>query len=256
MMADIGGIQEYARVRQLDTHGEGNPQSNPYGGFYKRSAFAQGQPAPPKRTPRQIKDTAFVMGIPIEEITPRVHEAMTLIMHEMDTIRWQAEVSKKHEAHLMAALDSHDLLPVVSRHAFDQYLSHAAEHVTRTKEPSFLLFVKILGLDDLWQRDGAGLRDGYLVHTAGVIRSCLDEVDVVGALDHGEFGVILNLYQEEAVTTKAEAMNELMRKIPFVMAEEEYPITAVWGMLEIVANGQPDQLLLAASEKARSSQPA
>ncbi|MBT7954484.1 MAG: GGDEF domain-containing protein [Rhodospirillaceae bacterium] len=254
MMADIRELEQYAAIRELDTHGEGNPQSNPYFGIYKRSAFAHGQPEPQKRTPRQIKDTASVMGIPSDEITPKVHEAMTLIMHEMDSIRWQAEVSKKHEAHLIEALDSHELLPVVSRHAFDQYLSHAAEHVARTKEPSFLLFIKILKLDELWLRNGAGLRDAFLIHAAGVIRSCLDEVDVVGALDHGEFGVILNLYQEEAVKTKVAAIDELMSKTPFVMAEEEYPITAVWGIQEIVAPGQPDHLVLAASEKARSSQ--
>ena len=82
------------------------------------------------------------MGIPSNEITLRVHEAMTLIMHKMGTIRWQAEVSKKHEAHLIEALDLHELLPVVSHHAFDQYLIHAAEHIARTKEPSFLLFIK------------------------------------------------------------------------------------------------------------------
>mgnify|MGYP004336178051 CR=1 FL=1 len=142
MMADIRELEQYAAIRELDSHGEGNPQSSPYFGIYKRSAFAQEQPKPPKRTPWQIKDTAFVMGIPSNEITLRVHEAMTLIMHEMDTIRWQAEVSKKHEAHLIEALDLHELLPVVSHHAFDQYLIHAAEHIARTKEPSFLLFIK------------------------------------------------------------------------------------------------------------------
>ncbi len=255
MMADIGELEQYAAIRELDTHGEGNPQGNPYFSPYKRVAFAHGQQEPPKRTPRQIKDTASVMGIPSDEITPKVHEAMTLIMHEMDNIRWQAEISKKHEDHLIAALDSHNLLPVVSRHAFDQYLIHAAEHVARTQEPSFLLFVKILELDDLWRREGAGLRDGFLVHTAGIMRSCLDEVDVVGALDHGEFGVILNLYQEEAVVAKATAIEALLSKTPFVMPEKEYPIAAVWGIQEIVANGRPDHLILAASEKARASQP-
>ena len=77
-----------------------------------------------------------------------------------------------------------------------------------------------------------------------------------GALDYGEFGVILNLYQEEAVTAKAVAMNELLSNMPFVMAEQVYPIATAWGIKEIMANGQPDQLILAASEKARSSQPA
>jgi hypothetical protein len=79
---------------------------------------------------------------------------------------------------------------------------------------------------------------------------------VVGTLDYGEFRGILNLYQEEAVTAKAVAMNELLSNMPFAMAEQEYPIAAVWGIKEIIANGQPDQLVLAASEKARSSQPA
>tara|TARA_B100001964_G_scaffold203598_1_gene232705 strand:+ start:348 stop:470 length:123 start_codon:yes stop_codon:yes gene_type:complete len=40
------------------------------------------------------------------------------------------------------------------------------------------------------------------------------------------------------------------------MTEQEYPIATVWGIKEIMADGQPDQLILAASEKARPSQPA
>ena len=100
------------------------------------------------------------------------------------------------------------------------------------------------------------MRDSNLIHAAGVIRSCLNEVDVFGALDYGEFGVILNLYQEEEVTAKSVAMNELLSNTSFVMAEQGYPIAIVWGIKGIMANGQPDQLILTASEKARSSQPA
>jgi GGDEF domain-containing protein len=147
------------------------------------------QSKPEARTSRQIKDTAFVMGIPIDEITPRVHEAMTLIMHEMDAVRWELGATKKHEAFLVDALDHHEILPVVSQHAFSQYLIHASDHVERPKEPSFLLFLKILNVDNLWHKSGSALRDGFLVHAANVIKSCLEEVDVIGALDNGEFGI-------------------------------------------------------------------
>ncbi|HJO86047.1 MAG TPA: hypothetical protein QF359_03710 [Rhodospirillales bacterium] len=77
------------------------------------------------------------------------------------------------------------------------------------------------------------MRDSNLIHAAGVIRSCLNEVDVFGALDYGEFGVILNFYQEEAVTAKVVAMNELLSHTSFVMAEQGYPIAIVWGSKEL-----------------------
>ena len=32
-------------------------------------------------------------------------------------------------------------------------------------------------------------------------------------------------------------MNELLSNTPFVMAEQEYPIAAVWGIKEIMASG-------------------
>ena len=249
-MADISEIQEYARIRELDTNSDsGGHHISPY--YQSFRGFKQ-QNKPAARTSRQIQDTAFVMGIPIEEITPRVHEAMTLIMHEMDSVRWELDVSKKHEVFLCEALDHHEILPVVSRHAFSQYLLHAADHVERTKEPSYLLFVKISGLDALWQKNGAGLRDGYLLHAAGVIRSCFEEVDVVGALDHGEFGVVLNLYQGEAVAAKETGMLGLLAKSPFVVDETEYPIKAVSGVYEILAQADPAQMILAASENARA----
>lgn len=151
-MADMSDIVEYARVRKLDTNSHsGGHHISPY---YQAYSKLKKRNKPPARSPRQVKDTAYVMGIPIEEITPHVHDAMTLIMHEMDMVRWELEVAKKHEVFLIEALDHHEILPTVSRHAFSQYLSHAADHVERTKEPSFLLSIKILSLDDLWRDQG------------------------------------------------------------------------------------------------------
>ncbi len=249
-MADISAIQEYARIRELDTNSDsGGHHISPY---YQSFRGLKRQNKPPARTPRQIHDTAFVMGIPIEEITPRVHEAMTLIMNEMDSVRWELETTKKHEAFLIEALDHHETLPVVSRHAFSQYLNHASEHVERTKEPSFLVFFKILSIDDLWQKNGAGLRDGFLLHVASVIRNFFEQVDVVGALDHGEFGVVLNLYQEEAVEAMANELMGLLSRSPFVVSEVEYPVEVIWGFHEILAQADSAQMILAASESARN----
>jgi GGDEF domain-containing protein len=250
MMAGISEINELARIQELDTNSQsGGHHSNPY---YRAHHLLQQQSKPEARTSRQIKDTAFVMGIPIDEITPRVHEAMTLIMHEMDAVRWELGATKKHEAFLVEALDHHEMLPVVSRHAFNQYLIHASDHVERTKEPSFLLFLKILNVDNLWQKSGSALRDGFLIHAANVIKSCLEEVDVVGALDNGEIGVIFNLYQEEAVIAQANVLTNLLKNSPLMIDDVEYPISIIWGSYEILAQADPAQMILTASENARN----
>ena len=250
-MADFADISDLTRIQELDTNSQsGGHHTSPY---YQRLALQKQGQKPASRTSKQIKDTAYVMGIPIEEITPRVHEAMTLIMHEMDSLRWELEPTKKHEAFLIEALDHHEILPVVSHHAFSQYLIHAAEHVERTKEPSFLLFLKLIGVDELWHKEGLGLRDGFLLHAVEIINNFLEEVDVVGALDYGEFGVILNLYQMEAVKTKADDLTNLLEKSPFVVEENEYAVQSCWGFYEILANAAPDQMILAASEEARKT---
>jgi GGDEF domain-containing protein len=109
-----------------------------------------------------------------------------------------------------------------------------------------------MGIDDLWLDDGPGLRDGFMIHAAAVIRSCLEEVDVVGALDNGEFGIILNLYQEEAVTQKAQELIELLIRSPFEVGENEHRINPIWGAQEIFADSSPDQIILAANSDARN----
>ena len=249
LMSDIGEIQEYSRIRELGTNSQsGGHLSSPY---YKAHYSLKQRSKSPARTHRQIQDTSFVMGIPLEEITPRVHEAMTLIMHEMDSVRWELGAIKKHETFLIEALYYHQILPAVSLHSFRQYLVRAVEHVQRTREKSFLLFLKVLKVDDLWEKNGARVRDDFLIHTANMIRSCIEDVDVIGALDHGEFGVIFNLYQEDAVIAKGNALVRLLSTSPFVFDGVECPVNLIWGFSQISVETDPDQMISIASDNAR-----
>jgi GGDEF domain-containing protein len=108
-------------------------------------------------------------------------------------------------------------------------------------------------VDELWHREGSGLREGFLIHAVEVINDFLEVVDVVGSLDFGEFGIILNLYQKEAVKAKADKLSTLLKKSPFIIDGTEYPVQSSSGFYEILAKASPDQMILAASEAARNN---
>ena len=85
-MADISPIKEYSRQAN---------QRRPDGGpTYRQLPPHRLKPDP--RSPDQVKDATIVLGVPKDEFTPRVHEAMTLVFNEMDSLRWELEVAPRN----------------------------------------------------------------------------------------------------------------------------------------------------------------
>ena len=120
-MADDSGVPEVQLSPQVDSQGRGTHS-------YAPSPQPQ-FPKPPHRTPRQIADVASVLRIPAGEITPGVHEALTLLFNEYDSVRWDLQVSEGRTAHLQDPLDRHDYLPVLNRRALLRQIKRTAAHV-------------------------------------------------------------------------------------------------------------------------------
>ena len=75
-MSDIPQIREYRRQTN---------QRRPDGGpNYRQMPPQRSKPEP--RTAGQVKDATFVLGVPREEFTLKVQEAMTLVFNEMELL--------------------------------------------------------------------------------------------------------------------------------------------------------------------------
>ena len=232
IMADISQIKEYSRQTN---------QRRPDGGPTYRQ-LPPHRPKPDPRSPDQVKDATIVLGVPKDEFTPRVHEAMTLVFDEMDSLRWELEVRTTQRDRLDMALDQHVTTELANRRALYRHLTRAAEHVRATGEPSFLLLVKLLGWEALWCEAGFEAAEDILQKVAVVLEAEVPASTPHGYLDGGSFGIVLNVATSDEVESLGFDLIEGLN-IP--------TITCLWACAPIEAGAPATSIHAAAEEDAR-----
>ncbi len=208
-MADVPDIPETRPVPPLNAHGDGREayQGQP-------RAQARGSKKQIVRTPGQITDFASVMGIRGKELTPRVHEALTLVMNEFDKVRWELEVSHQHEGRLQNLADMHAFLPVLNRRALYAQITRLAEHAVRTETEAALIYLEIENFGALRKEYGPSASDLVLEQIADVIVANLREIDVAGEIGGGAFVLIQSLSSLKEATEKASAITAALATNP------------------------------------------
>src|SRR3990167_3390164 len=125
----------------------------------------------PKRPPmrERVSDVIFIMGVPAAEVTPKVQEAISIIMNELDHMRGQMNYAHDHIAWLEGLSEEHSFLPVMNVRGFMRELSRIITHSARMETVSSLLCVHFMNIEDI-RRD-----HGY----AAVKSSLTNAVDVI-----------------------------------------------------------------------------
>lgn len=232
-MSDIPGDGKIASISALVAHGEGS-RHWPRGGD---------QPRPELRTPEQIRDVAQVMGIPAADLSAGVCAALSLVMAEMDRLRWELEIAHKHEEYLYQLADTHPLMPVLNRRAFRRELIKAAAHVHRTETPSSLLIVDIDEGRRAKLDKGFGARDTVMLKAAEIVRADVQPFDVLGGLGGDSLGVILNVIDEEAARRKGHRLARLLGDDPTIRRGRRAPTKPAWGVCAIGPDEDAEDML-------------
>ena len=81
--------------------------------------------------PRQIEDSATVLGIPEAELTPRVRDAISTLMTEVDNLRQSIKDLSRRLSESEKIADQDPLLPIYNRRAFVRELTRVQASVER-----------------------------------------------------------------------------------------------------------------------------
>jgi diguanylate cyclase (GGDEF)-like protein len=208
---------------------------------------------PEARSERAIRDAASVMGIPRAELTPRVVEALALILHEMDRIRWELEIGHEHAAHLHRLSDAHSALPVMNRRAFMREVTKMMQHAEATGTPSTLVYIDIVNLGRIKRELGFAARDEFLLQVAGILAKSLREIDLIAELGGGDFGIILNLADEQAARDKAGTIANQLRTGNFDWQGKAGHLEIEWGVGALGELGDATATITAVERRARRS---
>lgn len=148
------------------------------------------QESPPERSPDLGNVTPF-LGIPQNELTPRVRAAIGALVEEVHRLRHELDEVQAQAAELRRLSDEDPLLPVVNRRAFVRELARAMAAAARYRQPGSVLYLDVNNLKHINDSHGHAAGDAVLAVVADVLTRNVRKSDVVGRLGGDEFGIVL-----------------------------------------------------------------
>lgn len=220
------------------------------------------QAAAPAAAPRQISDTASIMGIPEAELTPKVRDALMTLMGEVDQLRRELQSVKGRLERTQQEADTDTLVPVLNRRAFVRELSRMISFSERYGTPASLVFIDLNNFKAVNDTYGHAAGDAVLEYVARQLVEHVRESDVVGRIGGDEFAVILAQAPEADAIEKAERLMHLIADKPLKVGGAMIPISVSPGAVAFrpgedaaAALARADEAMYAAKRQRRQDTP-
>lgn len=208
----------------------------------RRSSGARTTPA---RTdaPTKIADIAAISGIPADELTPRVRDALTSLMAEVASLRAQLDRAKAEVKKLATIADQDPLLGILNRRAFVSELDRTLSLIDRYGEASTLAFVDVNAMKSINDQYGHAGGDAALAHIAKIISENIRRTDVFGRLGGDEFGIIFTRTDRGKAKHKAAKLAEMIAREAVPFGGGSLQVTASFGLARLLPGvSAPDVL--------------
>ena len=202
---------------------------------------------------RNVVDSLSIMGIPANELTPKVRDAIMTLMAEVDHMRGEVEEQKSRIAYLERLADQDSLTPVVNRRAFVRELSRFVSYGERYGTPSSVIYFDLNGLKGINDTHGHAAGDVALQRLAEILTDNVRESDVVGRLGGDEFGVLLAHADEAAATEKALQLVDSIENTTIEWQNIAIPLKVAFGAYTF-KGGENASEALAEADKAMYAQ--
>ena len=200
-----------------------------------------------RSSPREsVSDVAFIMGIPTPEFTPRVEEALGIIMGEFDRQRFELDRSRERIAYLEEQADRHPFLPIINRKAFMRELSVVLTRAEQTATANAYVVLSVIGMESVRLSLGKAARDSTLKTAAEAITNRLRTSDTVGSLGGADFGLIFVLADAAETIEKMEGIEAVLRER--LSANEAAPLRFSWGF-HIIQTGDTLSRIVEGAER-------
>lgn len=193
--------------------------------------------------PRRIEDTVQVLGIPPEEMTARVQQAILGLMEEVDSLRRELDATHRRLREMEDMADTDALLPVPNRRAFVRELNRMISFAERYGTPSTLMFIDLNDMKKINDTYGHEAGDKALHHVARLLVENVRGTDVIGRLGGDEFGVILAQADENVGAQKAQELATMISQHPISFNGEEVRMSLAFGTYTFRSGDEPDDAL-------------
>jgi diguanylate cyclase (GGDEF)-like protein len=200
-----------------------------------------------------VSPAASVLGIPENEFTPRVRDAIMGLMGEVDTLRRELTATRSRLEDVEKAADQDGMLPLLNRRAFVRELTRYIAFTGRYNTPASLIYFDLNYLKKTNDEYGHAAGDAVLSHFADVLGAHVRDTDSVGRLGGDEFGVLLSHANQDQALKKADALAEALKASPTLWNGHSIPVTFAYGAFELKSGDSPD-LAMARADQAMYAQ--
>jgi diguanylate cyclase (GGDEF)-like protein len=222
-----------------------------------RSVAASGKPgtasavssANATEPPRQIDDAAVIAGIPAQELTPKVRDAIAGLMAEVDSLRQELQDARRRAGEAEKLADEDPLTPVSNRRAFVRDLSRMISYSERYGVTTSLIFFDINGMKQINDLHGHTAGDQALLNVADALNAHTRDSDVVGRLGGDEFAVVLAQLDETAAMAKGEELAQAIKSRPLDINGVQVPIEIAYGVFPFRAGEDASSALAEADRR-------
>jgi len=213
-------------------------------------AYKAAQPAetPTVAPAAPVPATASVLGIPEQEFTPRVRDAIMTLMHEVDRLRREIDQTRSRLEDMAKAADQDMLLPILNPRAFVRELTRFIGFHERYGTPSSVVYFDLNNFKHINDAHGHAAGDSVLQHFATLLSSQTRESDVLARIGGDEFGLILAHVTLDQAMKKAESLAQNLRDNPAKWNGEEMPVNFSFGVYELRAGASPDRAIAEADQ--------
>jgi PleD family two-component response regulator len=121
--------------------------------------------------------SASFLGIPENEFTPRVRDAIMMLLGEVDSLRRELGQAQRRVDEMEKAVDQDQLLPILNRRAFVRELTRHIAVTGRYNTPTSLVYFDLNGFKELNDTHGHAAGDAALAHFADVLLANVRDTD-------------------------------------------------------------------------------
>lgn len=195
-----------------------------------------------------FEDDILVFGIPKEDMTVPVRKAIDVLVGQINELRAELMNAHGHEAFLEDQVEKDRLLHIMRRTVLMARLGLAARRVEEEHVSFCVLYFAVQNEDAVRTKYGAGAVESMLLHTADILRDNLDAGDLVGTLDHSDFGVVLPGTMAMDAVKKGHDLLSRIGAYFFDWQGQRINIEAKFGVTEIMSGDSGDDII----ERART----
>jgi diguanylate cyclase (GGDEF)-like protein len=188
-------------------------------------------------------DRVEFLGVAEPELTPAVRAAIAALVIELDDLRSEMQRLKVRLLEAEAAADQDPLTSAKNRRAFLREVRRVAAFAQRYEIPASLVYFDLDDLKGVNDRFGHAAGDAALKAVASRLASHVRESDVVGRMGGDEFAVLLVQADLHTAHAKAVMLARLVESEPVSAGDWLSPIRVSWGVRQIDAVRDAEDLL-------------